>query len=137
MEKFGNFVFKYRYLFGFLIILISIALDVNGSSVGMWNEAFMHPDNRVIFGTPRAIRTDEWRILTPMTVSQTVQSGTGGKAFSWFSNLLRGTKTDVFMIYSLPARPTQDTGYIKQRGTINDRSEQNKEFLHNCAHRPR
>ena len=102
MEKFGNFVFKYRYLFGFLIILIAIALDVNGSSVGMWNEAFMHPDNRVIFGTPRAIRTDEWRILTPMTVSQTVQSGTGGKAFSWFSNLLRGTKTDVFMIYALP-----------------------------------
>ena len=102
MEKFGNFVFKYRYLFGFLIILIAIVLDVNGSSVGMWNEAFMRPDNRVIFGTPRAIRTDEWRILTPMTVSQTVQSGAGGKAFSWFSNVLRGTKTDVFMVYALP-----------------------------------
>lgn len=102
MKRFGNFAFKYRYLFGFLIILIAIVFNVNGSSVGMWNEAFGRPDNHVILGTPRAIRTDEWRILTPMTVSQTIKSGTTGKTFSWFSTLIRGTETDVFMVYALP-----------------------------------
>ena len=27
------------------------------------------------------------------------------EAFSYFSQIFRGTKTDVFMIYSLPVRP--------------------------------
>ncbi|MCR5755742.1 MAG: hypothetical protein K6G30_13135 [Acetatifactor sp.] len=95
MERIGEFLYKYRYLCGLLIIVLAVVFDLNGSSIGMWNEAFSLPDNHVLAGTPRAIRTDEWRALTPMTISQ-------NKAFSWFSDIIRGTRTDVFMIYPLP-----------------------------------
>ena len=102
IKRIGLFLYKYRYIIGFIIIALAVIFNVNGSSIGLWNEAFSLPDNHVILGTPRAIRTDEWRALTPMTVSQALkESGTNG-VFSWFSRIIRGTQTDVFMIYSLP-----------------------------------
>ena len=40
----GNFLYKYRYLIGIIFIVISVSLELNGSSIGCWN-TYMTPDN--------------------------------------------------------------------------------------------
>lgn len=63
-----------------LFVLMSawIGLKLNQSSVGMWDR--MYPaeqvDRLVDLGEPKAIRSDEWSVFTPWTLSQ-VQSGMG------------------------------------------------------------
>jgi hypothetical protein len=55
-----------------LLILLS-ALRLSGSSVGMYTESLNgtdEKDNQLIANSPRPIRSDEWEIVTPLTVSQ-------------------------------------------------------------------
>jgi hypothetical protein len=55
-----------------------IGLKLNQSSVGIWDS--MYPaeqmDRRVDLGVPKAIRSDEWSVFTPWTLSQ-VATGMG------------------------------------------------------------
>ncbi len=97
LNNLGEKIYKYRYLIGILIILICTFLELSGSSIGCW-DIFVNSGikDKTILGTPRSIRSDEWAVLTPMTFSQKFSG------FKWFSNLLRGNKTDVFMVYGLP-----------------------------------
>ncbi len=93
----GEKIYKYRYLIGILIILICTFLELSGSSIGCWDIIVdSGVEDKTILGTSRSIRSDEWAVLTPMTFSQKFCG------FKWFSNLLRGDKTDVFMVYGLP-----------------------------------
>ncbi len=94
----GNFLYKYRYLIGIIFIVISVSLELNGSSIGCWN-TYMTPDNEdtgIIWGESRGIRSDEWAVSTPFIFSQII---TG---FNWFTGVLRGGNTEAFTIYGLP-----------------------------------
>lgn len=55
-----------------IVVLLSV-LRINGSSIGMYNWIFYGAhaqDPNLLFGQARAIRADEWRVVTPWTVAQ-------------------------------------------------------------------
>ena len=56
-----------------IYLLLTTFFKINGSSVGMWNAQFAkqaQTDPRIIFGSPHAIRQDEWAVNTPAILSQ-------------------------------------------------------------------
>ena len=96
-----NFLFRYRFAVGAGFILIGTLLNLNGSSVAAWSAYTGQKGGELdmVFGTFRTVRSDEWAVLTPMTISQAF-----GDSYSWFSSIIRGTSTDVFVVYALPVR---------------------------------
>ena len=98
INKFGNLLYKYRYYIAIVLFIIFVLFEISGSSIGNWKKFGMSDieDEGVIFGKSREIRSDEWAVLTPMTFSQKFDG------FKYFSDIIRGTKTDVFMVYGLP-----------------------------------
>ena len=94
----GKIIYKYRYYIAVIIFIICVIFEISGSSIGCWKD-FINVDNiddGVILGVSRGIRSDEWAVLTPMSFSQKFDG------FKYFSNLIRGTSTDVFIVYGLP-----------------------------------
>lgn len=102
-KKISDFVYKYRYLLCILVFFACIYFEINGSSIGVWNsEAFLGgEDTGLIAGASRMARSDEWFVSTPMALSQ--YHNPGG-AFPYFSTVVRGTVTDVFLEYGQPVR---------------------------------
>lgn len=95
---FLNNLYRYRYLLGALIIFIAVIFEFSGSSISCWN-LFMHDNgvnSGVLFGGARPIRSDEWAVFTPMSLSQYA----GGN--SVFEDIFRGTETDMFIVYGQP-----------------------------------
>ena len=94
-------IYQLRFLITLIVFVVCVVLKISGSSIGMWQK-FVNADfddtPYVLFGQSRTIRSDEYAVLTPMFFSQ-VSDG-----FHWFSNLLRGGNTDVFMVYGLPVK---------------------------------
>lgn len=94
-----KFVYKYRYLLAIGVFLVCLIFEINGSSLGMWNQYLPNEkgvSDGVLLGDSRPIRTDEWAVNTPMGFSQYY----GGKdSFSYFSKVIRGTSTDTFIVY--------------------------------------
>jgi hypothetical protein len=69
-QKYKPFIFP---LFLLLIVGVLTAFKLHGSSIGMYNIYFYgrgYRDPDLLYGQPRAIRSDEWLVLTPWTVSQ-------------------------------------------------------------------
>ena len=97
-NNFGNLIYKYRYQICIAVFIVLVIFGLNGSSISMWN-SFINTgvqEDNVIFGKSRRVRADEWATFTPMMFSQKFDG------FHWFSNILCGGNTDVFMIYALP-----------------------------------
>lgn len=95
-----NWLYKKRYFIGFGIILFAIVFELNNSSIGLWNllsTDFSNNQSDTIFGKARDIRSDEYAVYTPMLFSQEPDYG-------YFNNYLRGTKTDMFMVYGQPVK---------------------------------
>lgn len=97
-----HYLYKYRYLIGVFIIVIGVLYEVSGSSIASWYEFSLIPQEEkpnILYGISRIIRSDEWAVNTPMAISQTINNhGT----FEYFSHVIRGTLTDVFMVYGQP-----------------------------------
>lgn len=90
-----------RFYIGIGVVVFCVIFEIHGSSLAEWAELL--PSNvdmlsDTLFGVPRAVRTDEWGTFTPMSISQAF----GDEPFSWFSNILRGIDTDMFMVYAQP-----------------------------------
>jgi hypothetical protein len=57
----------------FAAVCLLTICKISGSSVGMYNKFFYgtnYHDKNLISGEPRSVRSDEWLVVTPMTVSQ-------------------------------------------------------------------
>lgn len=91
-----DFLYKYRYVISIIIFLFCIIFEISGSSIGLWGPMTGNKDNGLLFGISRAVRSDEWGTLTPMTFSQYFSN------FKFISPSLRGGNTNVFLIYALP-----------------------------------
>lgn len=92
-------MYKYRYLIGIILLSYITILGYNGSSVAFWNR-IMQPNTNtydVILGIARGIRSDEWLVNTPNTLSQ-VYNG-----FSSTNNTIMGISSNVTLYPSLPA----------------------------------
>ena len=54
-----------------LCVILSTLLNINGSSIGMWERYKTRPmPSYVLLGTPKEIRSDEWLVHTPAILSQ-------------------------------------------------------------------
>lgn len=111
----ASVLFRYRWVIGLVLMILCVGFQLSGSSIGMWNSCV--PDSNtveepLIAGVDRPIRSDEWNLFTPMALSQYYND------FGMESSILRGTSTDVYMVYgqcindwSMIFRPFQ-TGYL-------------------------
>ena len=54
-----------------VLLLVLVAFGINGSSMGLlYSAMFGGRDPGLLRGVPRAIRSDEWLVVAPLTVSQ-------------------------------------------------------------------
>ena len=95
IEELYNRIYKYRYYISFGIIIFVIAFELNNTSMDFWR--FSDQPSDIIFGKTRLTRSDEYLTYTPMLLSQDPD-------YNYFSDVLRGTKTDMFMIYGQPVK---------------------------------
>lgn len=105
-NKILDFIYKYRFIIAILLIIVGVLFKLHGSSINIWNLSSDCPDgvletgidnSSILLGQPRAIRSDEWAVTTPLIFSQSLNG------FKYFSNALRGgSTTDAFSIYGLP-----------------------------------
>lgn len=97
-ERTIAFLYKYRFLIAGLIFVFSVCIQLHGSSLGIW-ETFLYGDiHDTLIGLARAIRSDEWAVTTPQVLSQYFN----GSGFEYYSDLLRGITTEVFLVCGLP-----------------------------------
>lgn len=90
-----NFLYRYRYPVGFLIFLVCVLFEVNGSSFGLWDN-FLNSSHHSVLGVSRHIRSDEWNVLTTLSFSQYCNH------FGYFSSIPCGSITDMFAVYGSP-----------------------------------
>jgi len=95
IRVFYDLIFKYRYAIAVIIFLLLVSNKIHFSSVGIYDR-FIQPGQGTefvepIFGTPRAIRSDEWIVATPVRVSAQY----GPEPYSRFSQIVRGTETEI------------------------------------------
>ncbi len=59
-----------------LVFISCVALKLNGSSIGRWQNALREPApiRGLLFSTPKKIRSDEWVVWTPSILSQARQT---------------------------------------------------------------
>lgn len=71
---FLDILLKLRYVIGLLVIVIVVTFNLNGSSIGSWDNYVSQRDDGkktdVIFGQNREVRSDEWLVQTPFYFSQ-------------------------------------------------------------------
>lgn len=93
-------IYRVRWLLGLLILIVAVIFEIHGSSIGMWNYYLQAGTNKqgLLIGQDRPIRSDEWAVFTPMTLSQYHNQ------FRVTSDILRATDTDVYMVYGQPVR---------------------------------
>ena len=101
-KKIGEYLYKYRYPVAGAVFALLVCLEIHGSSILYWQNYFQGSSTyNTIIGIARGIRSDEWAVNTPMMLSQYFN---GGGLFPYFSETIRGTLTDAFIIYGQPVR---------------------------------
>ena len=95
-----DYIYKYRYVIALLILVIGTALELSGSSIAEWQKFIGGSENGTIFGTSRIMRSDDIFVWTPFAFSQYYG---GNDAFSSVSHIIRGTSTNVSIVYGVPS----------------------------------
>lgn len=93
--RFIYYLHKYRHLFAVALLLSLVLLNINGSSIGFVSSQFYGniQDNGILCGVSRSIRSDEYFVFTPLSLSQYFNN------YDYFSDISRATPTDMFMVY--------------------------------------
>jgi hypothetical protein len=57
---------------GFLVFILAVYFKLNLSAIGVWNDYYKHEniESTVLYGEPKAIRSDEWYVHTPWVLNQ-------------------------------------------------------------------
>ncbi len=95
-NKIGNFIYIYRYPLALIGFFTLVLFEIHGSSFGMWDEILGGKAHQSLLGIARPIRSDEWNVLTPLSLSQYFSS------FAYFSPIPRASLTDMFAVYGTP-----------------------------------
>ena len=97
VSRVGGWLHRHRFAIGAIIILGAVLLDINGSSMGIWNE-WMGGDKAdgVIWGTPRSGRTDEYAVGTALAFAQEYTD------YGYFNDLFGNRAADMFIIKDAP-----------------------------------
>ncbi len=86
-KRIGNFIYDYRYPLALIGFFMLVLFEIHGSSLGMWDEMLGGKAHQSLLGTVRPIRSDEWLVLTPLSLSQYFSS------FAYFSPIPRAGLT--------------------------------------------
>lgn len=96
----GEYAFRFRYLIAIMVLLFAVAFELSGSSIGQWAYSLPEGGNLgLLLGRPRGCRTDEYALFTGMTFAQYYDPQ---GSWPYFGEVIRGTATDMFMIYGQP-----------------------------------
>lgn len=96
-----SFVDRNRFALAAAILLLAVASELNGSSIGVWNRHVPNPRAEPpLFGVERPIRSDEYAVFTPMTLAQSFAK----PAWPYFNDIPRAAPTDMFSVYAQPVR---------------------------------
>lgn len=102
ISKMYEFIHKNRYKIACAFLLFVMVFKLSGSSIVEFNRLIQpnHDDRKyhTILGQSRRIRTDEWATSTTYILSQ----GQSDTPFKYFSDVLRGTSTDMFAVSNSP-----------------------------------
>ena len=97
-----EFIHKHRYKIACAFLLFVMVFKYSGSSITCFHEFLglqsSHDDTRyhTLLGKVRPIRTDEWATSTTYLLSQQSEN------FNYFSDVLRGTETEMFTVAKAP-----------------------------------
>ncbi|MFT8787581.1 MAG: hypothetical protein ABF806_03365 [Bifidobacterium psychraerophilum] len=88
---------RWRFVLGALVVLAAVVLDISGSSLGVWNTILGRGVGEgLVFGSPRAIRSDEYVVNTPFAFAQHFDG------YQYFNHLIGDNPSDMFMIKDAP-----------------------------------
>lgn len=103
-----EWIYKWRYAAALFILVVCVLFEMSGSSIGSWSVfldgTYDRPSTEMtgdVLGKFRTIRSDEWAVNSPMAFSQ-YYNQTG--QFPYFSDTIRGDKTDAFIVYGQPVK---------------------------------
>lgn len=121
LKEMYEFIHKHRYKIACAFLLFVMIFKYSGSSIVNFHEFNgliqpNHDDTRyhTLLGKPRSIRTDEWATSTTYLLSQSKAEN----PFQYFSNVLRGTQTDMFTVANSPVADILMLGRPFQIGFI-------------------
>lgn len=91
IRKLYDFIFRHRFLITAIAFVLLVAAKINLSNISVWNY-FVQPGEGSdflgpIFGTSRAIRSDEWAVSLPRTLSYQFCAG------EKYNDIIMGTLT--------------------------------------------
>ena len=93
-HKTTTFLFRYRVLIGIFVVAICVLFQLHGSS--LFQLDISNSSHKALFGVSRSIRADEFNVFTPFAFSQYFND------FGYFSSIVRGVPTDMFIVYGQP-----------------------------------
>lgn len=94
-----SFLYRFRYAIAFSILGICMLFEISGSSLSCWITSIPGDgsDTGLLFGIPRAIRSDEWLVNLTLALSQQHNN------FGLVSDIARGANTVMSMPVSTPS----------------------------------
>lgn len=100
-KTFWDQLYRYRYAVGILVIAFCVIFELSGSSVSWYSLVFpeMQGNTDTLFRTYNPQRSDEFVVNTIFAIAQEKNTG---QAYSYFSDIVRGTTTDMFLVYGQP-----------------------------------
>ncbi|PKM61574.1 MAG: hypothetical protein CVU99_02790 [Firmicutes bacterium HGW-Firmicutes-4] len=103
MEKLTGLAYQYRFGISGVLLIALVLFEIHGSSILYWQNYLSDLTTvyEPLIGISRGIRSDEWAVNTPMMLSQYYNNS---GLFPYFSETIRGTLTDTFIIYGQPVR---------------------------------
>lgn len=106
--KYRKMLYRYRYILALILLALCVVLEISGSSISSFASALgVDPDAAgVLFRTANPYRSDEYGLNTLFAVAQEKNTG---NPYSYLSDIVRGTSTDMYIVYGQPVR---DIGII-------------------------
>lgn len=98
-HKFWNVIFKYRYLIAVIIFIICVVFELSGSSISFWGDYIKASDTGTLFRTANPFRSDEFAVNSVLAIAQ---GQNPYESYPYFSDIVRGTSTDMFIVYGQP-----------------------------------
>lgn len=104
IKQIYEFIYKKRYMLAAVLMLYIVIMSYSGSSIGTYAQViqaeYQEKYYSPILGKNRSIRSDEWGVGTPTSISQ----GFGDEKYSYYNSKLRGNPTDVLSIVGAPIK---------------------------------
>lgn len=95
LNKAAEFFIKYRYRIAGIVLVATVLLRINLSSISMWSSYVNEPDSKnIILGVARGIRSDEWLTQSCLMLGETK----GEDAYQMYNKNIAQGNLNMLMI---------------------------------------